>query len=362
MKRHSLLRCLHPGRALRPGPKLTAVALLCSVAGTTIASVSAQTTASSRLETRLELELPHGCGTLTRFVKRLRTRSTRILFTDQGAARTVQARIVAESDGTYRATMTLLYPDGHSSSRIIEARNCGEAIEALALVTAVALDPLSVGSSDSSDSSDITLPPAAATPPIENTALPLPVRRAPEIETTNAAPASQNQLGIGVSFASHWGPTPGWLSGFEPSLRLKSNRQWGYLPAARLGVSYTENRGNQQAGGIADFALASLVLELCPLQLLRESLEIRTCAMAHAGLVFAEGRATAAPESHTRQYWALGGSAEFELMLAGAVGLPLRGGVSVPLVRDTYSFNPTSFYRVPLVAFDVTAGLEVRFR
>lgn len=362
MKRRCLLRSWQFGCSRRLVARSTATIAAASVFGLASPRASGQSPGTPTADvdtfrTKLELELPLGCGNLAKFVERLRSRSNRIRFSDQEADRTVQARIAAETDGTYRATMTLLYPDGHSSSRIIEARNCSEAIDALALVTAVALDPLSFGVTDT--------PAALPTPPKppSSTKLPEPVVRPVEPDTSVPAPPNPyTRLGLGVSFATYRGPVPGWLVGFEPNVRLMSTRRSAFSPSARLGFSYTQNRGNREPGGIADFALASLELDLCPWQLLSQSIELRSCALGHGGLVFAEGRATTEPESHLRQYWAVGASAEVEWMPARTFAIPLRLAASLPLVRDTYAFNPVSFYKVPVVSFGITAGLEVRFR
>jgi hypothetical protein len=318
----------------------------------------------STLATRLELDLPVGCGTLGLFVERLRARSDRIRFADQGANRIVQARITSDASGTFRATMTLSYPDGHSSSRIIEASSCNEAIEALALVTAVTLDPLSVSpginqptprptKSDRPEPSKWVEPNAART-------LPTPERHRPQ-KPPPAGPG-ETILGVGVSFAAYRGPSPGWLKGFEPNIRVMRSSQMIFSPSIRLGFSYAENRGITATGGIADFALASTTIDLCPWQVLLHAVEMRSCALLHAGIVIAQGRVTHQPESHRRPFWALGASGEVIVTPSKSFGFPIRATASIPVVRDTYAFDPATFYVVPGITYGITAGLEIRFR
>ena len=324
----------------------------------------ASTGGSSQAEpfpTRLELELPVGCGSPATFVDSLHARSTRIRFTERGADRTVLARVTAESNGLFRATMTLLYPDGHSSSRIIEANTCAEAVEALALVTAVALDPLSITTSGIPSAAFPAAP--SPTPLKQESRRKLAPRSSHSpIEKPHAEVDSDPFFGVGASFTAFRGPAPSWLKAVEPSVRWISGGASGLVPSVRVGFAYGESRGVSAGGGVADFKLTSLMADLCPAQLRHAAFELRGCAVLHAGLVFAHGRLTETPESHRRQYWAAGGSIEVAVLPSKSLAIPVRAMALAPLIRDAYAFSPEVFYRVPVATFGFSTGLEVRFR
>lgn len=324
------------------------------------------------LAVRLELDLPEGCGTLNGFVERLRARIDRIRFAEEGVNRIVQARIESNSVGAYRATMTLRYPDGHSSSRIVDALNCNDAVEALALITAVTLDPLGSGvtdhaaspvdgvrrTQDATDSQTGPLTPAAKrASPKESASSAAQGSTAP---VTHSAP--RLGVGIGAAFSSFRGPSPGLLEGFELSVLVLQRRPSPLSFSARLGVSYTVNTGVLAPGGVADFSLTSAVLDLCPVQQSWTAIELRACGVTHAGLLIAKGRATESAQSHHRPTLAFGTSGQLTWLPWEFLAVPLRAHLAFPIGRDTFAFDPLAFYRVPSVSYNVTAGLEARFR
>jgi hypothetical protein len=335
-------------------------------------SAPAETSAET-LAVRLELDLPNGCGNLTGFVDRLRTRLDRIQFSEAGANRVVQARIEAASEDRYRATMTLRYPDGRSSSRIVDANSCEDALEALALITAVTLDPLSVASKEApvDEQPDPAQAPRRAaegshakTSDQRNTvvaATPSPKKTIQETALTQGTD-ERTGFGVGVAYTAFRGPAPGTLSGIEFSLGMAQRSRHALALSARLGLCYAMNSGVVAQGGIADFSLASVVLDLCPLQHTSAIVELRACGVVHAGLITAEGRATQDPESHRRPLLAFGSSAQLTWVAWNFLALPLRAHLAFPTNHDTFGFYPVAFYRIPVMSYNVTAGLEARFR
>lgn len=328
---------------------------------------------SEVLAVKLELDLPSGCGSLNDFVDRLRARLERIQFSEIGANRVVQARIEATSDDRYRATMTLRYPDGHSSSRIVDANSCDDALEALALITAVTLDPLAVSSTEARSKEQPRAEQPREQAPQRTVANATSANTADGSATSNPKPAiqrtadtrrtdDQTNFGLGVAYTAFRGLAPGTLNGIDVNLSMGQRSRRPLALSARLGLSYAVNAGVIAQGGIADFSLASVVLDLCPLQHLSAIVELRACGLVHAGLITAEGRATEDPESHRRPILAFGSSLQLTWVAWDFLALPLRAHLAFPTSHDTFGFYPVAFYQIPAMSYNVTAGLEARFR
>jgi hypothetical protein len=323
------------------------------------------------LAVHLALESPRGCGSLAMYVDRLRARLVGLRVVQDGANRNVHARITSSTDGTFRATMTLRFPDGHSSSRIVDATSCSDAIEALALITAITLDPMSSSPDLGTEAvPNATAEPRTATDP--KAQRPKPTVAEPRSSDTLASadqPANmvrdssaRTLLGLGASLATFRGPSPGWLNGLEVYARVMHNGQALLSPSMRLGLSYSGRPSYVAEGGVANFTLASATIDLCPVQKLWPLVELRSCALFHAGIVTAEGRATIAPQKQRRPFAAAGAVFEFVLLPSKSIVVPLRFFGALPTMRDTYAFDPAAFYRVPEVSLGATAGLEIRFR
>jgi hypothetical protein len=316
------------------------------------------------LAVQLRVELADGCGTSARFLERLTSRLGSFRFVEQGATHIVRARVVANPNGSYRATVTLQFPDRHVSGRVVVASDCSDAIEALALITAVALDPTGADGSPSphprrkgADAS----PPRVAAKPSPAADGPITLSRA----TAEPTPSTENRrvvLGVAFEPVVYRGISPNWLTGFDLSLRLMQRRAGAFAPSMRLSLGYAAERGIAVHGGVADFALASAQLDLCPGQALWPAAELRGCGLVHSGFIRANGRATEAPETHVRPILGLGAALELVLLPHVRWGIPVRFQLFFPTTRDTFAFDPEAFHRVSGVLFGASAGLEARFR
>jgi hypothetical protein len=315
------------------------------------------------LSVRFELEFPEGCGKKKEFDVALRARLTGVRLEEQGAERTVLARIEGEADGTYRATMTLVQPAGRAASRVVTTSSCAEAVDALALITAVTLEPLVVANPPSDDGKRAGNVEGASAPPAKSSAGTRSGSVASEPRVTQALPSSHSTVfGFGAAYAAFYGQTPSLLNGFELSAHVMKKASSNFSPAIRLGLAYSLERGYKAEGGVADFSLTSATIDLCLGRGLGTFLEFRGCALGFGGLVASRGRATLAPENHRRPFFAPGVTAEVTLVPYRSIGVPLRFSAAIPTSRDHYVFEPVVFYTVPVVTFGLSVGLEARFR
>ena len=93
---------------------------------------------------RLDLVAPADCATRSELERRVASRSDRIRFVGAGEpVRALTGEIKPIDDQAFQATLTVVEPDGRRSVRRVLTHSCEEALDALALVVAVTLDPSS---------------------------------------------------------------------------------------------------------------------------------------------------------------------------------------------------------------------------
>jgi len=93
---------------------------------------------------RLDLVASADCATRSELERRVSSRSDRIRFVGAGEpVRALTGEIKRIDDQTFQAILTVVEPDGRRSVRRVQTHNCEEALDALALVVAVTLDPSS---------------------------------------------------------------------------------------------------------------------------------------------------------------------------------------------------------------------------
>ena len=116
---------------------------------------------------RLEVQALPECTTREELAARVAARSRRIHFDDDKAVGpTVRAAIAAAPRGGAVGELVIVQPGGKSSSRRLSAPSCAEATDAIALIIALTLDPMSAtGSSSATQLAPTPLPRSANEPP-----------------------------------------------------------------------------------------------------------------------------------------------------------------------------------------------------
>jgi hypothetical protein len=290
------------------------------------------------------------CASQPAIERRVAIRSERIRFVSgEEAAYVADARVVRASAGTYRATLQIAHPSGRRSTRSVEAAGCELALDALALVLAITLDPGSL----------LAAPPPRP-PPARKTTAKQAESEQPD-RPSPAAVAPRTALDAGPTGQALWGPAPGILPGFAWHMRLGSHPLRLWSPLLALSIEHAERDGFVATGGTARFALTDIAADICALGLGARPLTLRPCAWAMAGRLLASGSDTYEPAEVKRTFWVLGGS----LLMGGQLGArfsilgALRAGT--PLVRDAYQFEPNVFHPVSPWTFGVAAGIGYRW-
>jgi hypothetical protein len=285
----------------------------------------------------LAVVAPPGCATFEELEARVAQRSALIRFSrEPGAGLALRVAIVSQPTGTVIATLQIAGADGSRAERRLGAASCGEALDALALMIAVLLEPHAL----------------VAPPPL-----------APPIEI--AAPAPR-RWGIGLGAEAHTivGPMPQAAPGVAVGVAVAPEPGTGHRfwsPAARLRWAHDWLGEWQAPGGVADFTLDSLELDICPVALGIAGFAARACAAGLGSRIVAHGSQTFSPETHVEYLMAAGAAVWLALRVAPHVALEgsLVGGAS--LQRDTFAFRPAAFYRVAPITLAGSLGLGVTF-
>lgn len=302
----------------------------------------------------LELVSPPGCGTQGELAQAIRARSDRIRIEPNPPEPRALRVEIREGGAGLTTVLSLTQPNGRRSTRTLRASSCAEALDAAALVAAVSLDP-------SASTAPIVDAPPPATPPTP-TAAPV----CPPCERVKPPPAAEPaphvDVSASVTFDAIGGPAPEVMPGFGAAVLIAYERGSVLSPAVRLAYSHFARGSFQATGGVADFALDTGTIELCPLRAEAGPLRVYPCLLrVTGGELRASGSDTLGPVSRGRPWWELGASLATFVYPSRSLELGFTIAFGWPLVRDTFQFEPLEFHRVSALALTGGLGAGVRF-
>jgi hypothetical protein len=306
-----------------------------------------------------------GCGSRADLLARITRRSERIRFEpNPSPPRRLRVEIVQRED-QFLATLELEQPSGRLSSRTLRAASCDEALEALALVAALSLDPTA------STAPEVDLP-AAPDPPPPATPPPASPATAPAAVRADQDP-SEGDKTTTVAFSAaalgqlSFGPAPGPLPGVGFAVGVEFETGSAFSPVVRMSYLHSRRGGfTPQTGvGEAAFELNQGVVEVCPVRLGSRSAAVYPCPFFSGGRLLAEGSDALAAETHSRPWWVVGGGVLALFHPLGPLELALAGSVGIPLIRDTFQFAPDApghvVHAVPGAAWSFGLGAGAVF-
>ena len=338
----------------------------------------------------IEAISPDGCGSSYELARRVAHRSdrVRIAASPEGAV-IARAEIRTVGAGAVEATLTMTEPSGKRWSRLVRSASCEEALDAIALVLAVAFSPelspipepepappprprppetrpkppppeVERRPPPSPEPAPPPEPPPPPPPVVEPAPAPKPIVDRP-VEP-KAAPALESAIGdAGAAGSMLWGPAPSAMPGVSIFASLRWNRDSVISPAAQLRASHFWTFGYAAPGGVANFALDSATLLLCPVWLQEHRLSVQFCATGEAGRLQVRGTETLNGKTKNRPYVALGASVAVDFEFIRGIAFTTFANGGAPLVRDSFQFRPAVFYEVPVVVVTAGAGVAVRF-
>jgi hypothetical protein len=339
----------------------------------------------------LSLSAPSSCTTASALLARVRLRSKRIEFVDEASGVPLLGVLIhARAKQQVEAQLTVLWPDGRRSERQLVDASCSQAVDALALLIALALDPTVQLGAATRDDSGPAQPATAASPredqpsaaetraPTDGPALPpsaadtrVPAdaaavaadehASAKDADTTGAASLRVERFSVGLVAQLVGGAAPQLMPGFGAFalMLFGGSAPWSVL--LQLEATHAFSAELSELGGHAKFQLDIARLDACPLGLPLGPLWARACLAGALGRLAARGDDTYSPASSARLWASLGALLLMTLELGSQIEIQTSAALYAPLRRDAYAFRPDVFYEAALLGLDLRLGVGLRF-
>ena len=327
--------------------RLSIRAALVTVAWSALAG--AQPDPGTMKEVRLTYAAPTDCPDGSDFAARLLARSANVRVAHDESAPELIIRVThhpaasphAGHEDAAHGDLSIRYVDGSQAKRALDGDTCESVVDALALMSAMAIDPTGVALA--------SRPPP---PPVKAAAPALPVLSPPAdlLIGTHVAFGA----GGGVVFGTAPIPTPDFTAFVEVT------RQNGTLgsPGLRASFDYASSPAATVPGGEMQAVRIVGALEGCPLEWSSGPFRLLPCARVEAGTLSARGLLVVPSRSASRP-WAAGGLlARSRYFLLPRFFVEVSAALLAPFVRDRFFFEPgTTVFRPPVVTGSAAAAL-----
>jgi hypothetical protein len=292
------------------------------------------------------------CPDHERFAERLAARAS-FLPAPSGAPARVFRVILAPGEAGIDGVLEVVELDGSTSARSIAGATCDEAVSALALVAALAIeeraaDRAAALEADAPARSREEAEPEPEPAPAEAAAAEEPVEEPPAESTSwMTAPSDDGSHGprvrVGASFDVAVGRTPDALFGAAVAVGV----EWTGIdeasvlagPDVRLALAAAPSALVVANGESARFTWWTARVEGCPavLSLARE-VRVAPCAVVEAGALVGSGEDVVDARTAARPWVALGASVRVSARVAAGFEVELGLALVAPVVRDRFVF------------------------
>lgn len=312
---------------------------------------------------RLVYEAPAGvCPDRDVFLAEILARTSRPRLADDEdgePAIAIHVAIEVQGESSSSGRLDVREPDGTEETRSVRSQTCGEVAKALALVTALLLDP-----DARTEAEPPPAPPPAAPPPSPPPAPPpaasdvTPKRPPPP---PRPRPTWRPSAGAELGILGGIGPAVGPMAG--AFFDVEHTSAGGLVSAARLSFDLARTASDLPHGASQTYEWVGGTVRICPVYLsLPQRLRLAPCAALQIAAHRATTQDVRNPTARVDPWLAPVAGGTVEWSFSRDFGLELSGGALFPLRRTRYFLAPdTTIFDVPVVAGTVSLGLRVRF-
>ena len=271
--------------------------------------------------------------------------------------------------------------------RRLVTRTCAEAADAVALMIAIALDPVwvkehrtSAASESDTDGAPGRAFGASTVPqgtPSSRSGLseklvakepgrpPPPSQGSPSVRAAadSASPTAlriQPRTGIHLAGQTIWGPAPAVMPCIAVYAVHARDREGLWSPAMAVGALHAWRGDLTEPGGSASFSLDAATIDACALRARASVVDVRACAAVLIGRLSASGSNTDNAASFARLFAAAGAAGVLTVDLGSRVELSARIGAGLTLWRDSFEFATTVFHTASRLTTSASLGVGLR--
>jgi len=315
---------------------------------------------------RLEYWAHGACPDAQEFSRQIRSRAPRLRPAEGDEPALGFYAELDDRSGYATGRLTARSPDGREVTRTVRGPTCDDVVTALALIAALAADPVQPLEVPASEPIHRKRPPdgpSARTPDPEAPLAETPYRAFDE--PTIPEPEERWTFGVGggLEFNSAIAPSPS----FGLSLAFEAEAPGGSAVRAfwSLSAIRAASGTTPTGGGGAAFSWVAFRLVGCPVRWPEQkSLFLRPCAFIDAGAL--QGSVTEGPDSHssTRTWVSAGAFGRIEAQVADVISFQLDGGVVAPLTPGEFraSTHDEPAFQIPAAGALGRIGLSYRFQ
>jgi hypothetical protein len=341
------------------------------VVALTAPSIARAAGAADSEPVRVEVRAPAGCSDEGAFFAQVRARTTHVRRAANASEAVGHTLLVSleRAPGAVKGELVVVDATGGATRRALSGETCEAVVSGLAWVAARAIDPEAsfAPSKGVEVASAEPVTPAPMAPLFPCAAVAVVSTPAPEEPPPPPEPSPPARWHVTVgadAFALGVGP-PGPILDIGVFGELASGSSSVLSPAFRLAVHHTTEADVTTVQTSGAFVWTFARAEACPWRFdLVGALTLRACGILDAGVLSASGGGGTGFQagSQLRPWFTAGELARIEWALAGPLRVEAQGGLTLPLVRETFAFDATAtVYQAPVVLGFASLGLGVRF-
>jgi len=318
---------------------------------------------------RIDYSAPEGCPDRAAFMRSLKDRTTHFRqATADEKARSFVVRVTA-LPSSFAGRLEIGGPDEGTAVRSVDSPICGEVSSALALMTALAIDPNALTtSSKAAGPSPAEAAPEPATEPDARRFPPSTVAVVSRPPTEVAPRTPPWQWSVGLQVHTTFAVTPNLGYGGDLFVDAEAPDSSALGPSLRLGVFLNQSEVELPTGPAAGFTWVVPGIEGCPVRLRVMALRLTAhpCLALHMGVLYGEGRSMTQPKQVTSFWSDLGPLLRLRFAVTAGLILEAQGTLVLPLYRPSFTIldngSETAAFSVPAVGGSVGIGASYAFR